>query len=456
MGAVDLLSETMIEILKEFSIEKRVLTSAALREALSTRQELLSLFDSAPAVSGNGGANGASVAVENLPIAFNEELENQDESNLEPLCCFKKSLLKILDSVSPMIMGGFEERFNEFRRKLDACKSLDSLTRAGDELSRVMCEVIVDSSERINITNDFLVKLSDDLFRMEEKLFSYQDYHKRSHEINNQFHCALMNQTDDVHRVFNSLDIRHDIHSIISSKLNLISQAIEDKNKQDEARHHEADCKIIELQNDLKAYENEIVLVRERTESLEKEVLLDELTQINNRRAYDLQIKESLKNFHRNGRQFSLILIDIDHFKRVNDNYGHKVGDSCLKEVAQLVKSCVRKIDFLARYGGEELIIILDGSNALDARNVAEKIRGRIEKARFHFQNESISVTISAGVTEVVPSDGDPDFPFSRVDEALYRAKEQGRNKVRVVTDLSYRRLPASDPGPVTRDDGVN
>src|SRR5208337_4889161 len=110
--------------------------------------------------------------------------------------------------------------------------------------------------------------------------------------------------------------------------------------------------------------------------------------------------------------QFSLILMDIDHFKRVNDDYGHKAGDKCLKEIAKLIKSSLRQSDFLARYGGEELIAILNGSSAASARDIAEKIRGRIERTRFCYKDVIIPVTISLGVTEVMASDTDPEAPF--------------------------------------------
>ena len=133
--------------------------------------------------------------------------------------------------------------------------------------------------------------------------------------------------------------------------MNTISKAIEIKRESEEARLQEPDANINELQNNLRIYKDEILQVKERSKSLEKEVLLDALTKINNRRAYDLQIRENLRRFHRNGEQFSLILIDIDHFKKVNDDYGHKAGDKCLQEIAKLIKSSLRQADFLARYG---------------------------------------------------------------------------------------------------------
>ena len=93
----------------------------------------------------------------------------------------------------------------------------------------------------------------------------------------------------------------------------------------------------------------------------------------------------------------------------------------------------MRKTDFLARYGGEELMIILPGSLVENARKIAEKIRARIDKTRFDYQNEVIRLTVSLGVTQIRPTDTDPEKPFLRVDKAMYHSKREGRNKVSVV-----------------------
>ena len=159
-------------------------------------------------------------------------------------------------------------------------------------------------------------------------------------------------------------------------------------------------------------------------------MLLDGLTEIHNRRAYELRIREELRRYHRDGQGFSLVLIDVDHFKNINDLYGHQAGDNCLRGIAGRIKSAVRTTDFLARYGGEEFIVILAGSSGDNARRISEKIREVIEKTKFIYRDEEIPVTISLGVTVAEPSDGDPEALFVRVDDAMYRAKKEGRNRV--------------------------
>jgi len=340
-----------------------------------------------------------------------------------------------------MIKDDYEDRYSELQNKIDACDSLLPLGQLGEQISQMVGDLINNAIERVDYSNAFLVDLGKDLYRMEEQLASYQYHREEGSHISNEFHDNLLSHADDMHHVVNSSTNMADIRNVITSKLNIISTAIESKRELDGVRGLESDARITELQNDLSTYKDEILKVRERSEVLEQEILLDALTQINNRRAYDLQIRESLRRYRRNGEQFSLILIDIDHFKKVNDEYGHKAGDKCLREIARLIRSSLRQSDFFARYGGEELIAILHGSNAANGFTIAEKIRRRIEMTRFHYQDQVIPITISLGVTEVMPSDKDPETPFIRVDQAMYGAKRDGRNRVHVITDLPIRTI---------------
>lgn len=165
-------------------------------------------------------------------------------------------------------------------------------------------------------------------------------------------------------------------------------------------------------------------------EKLSKDASTDFLTQVNNRGAFDRRIIEEFARYKRYGQIFSLVLFDLDHFKNVNDTYGHLVGDRVLKAVAMLINEEKRVADFLARYGGEEFALILPGIDKETARNVAEKFRKKIDATTFKFENYSIDLTVSAGVTEVLPEDQIPSDVIKRADEALYEAKSGGRNQV--------------------------
>jgi len=437
MEPLKVLAEAVIDTLKKFSSKnkKRPLTSANLMEAFSAREEILSLFDRRFNVSINKDGQVSSAQGKESADCSLTEAGTTNQSNIESLLEARKVFVKILDGLEPLIRDDHGNRFFELQKEVNECESFLPLCLLGERIADIVAELIDQAVERIDIANDFLLELNKDLYYMERELLTYQVYNRETHQISCDFHDDLLSHTGDMHRAFDLNKSIHDIRSLIVSKLDMISKVIEVKRKSDEVRQLEADNKIVELQNNIVNYKNEIQEVRKKSESLEKEVLLDDLTQINNRRAYDLEIKKNLKHYRRKGNRFSLLLIDVDDFKNVNDGYGHKAGDRCLKEVAQLVKSSLRESDFLARFGGDELIAILHGCDAGSARDVAEKIRDGIEKTRFYYLGEVIRVTTSVGVTEVMPSDSDPGITFVRVDEAMYRAKKGGRNRVHVITD---------------------
>jgi diguanylate cyclase (GGDEF)-like protein len=125
-----------------------------------------------------------------------------------------------------------------------------------------------------------------------------------------------------------------------------------------------------------------------------------------------------------------MLIIDIDHFKSINDQFGHLAGDQCLEELTKLLKEALRGSDFLARYGGEEFIAILPGTEAEGLTMVSERLRVLIEKARFFHGSHEIPFTISIGGSCVKETDSRGEFLFHRVDDALYEAKRNGRNRV--------------------------
>ncbi|NPA82540.1 MAG: diguanylate cyclase [Epsilonproteobacteria bacterium] len=170
----------------------------------------------------------------------------------------------------------------------------------------------------------------------------------------------------------------------------------------------------------------DITEVEKQRKNFQLVATTDPLIKISNRLKFDSTLDKEIENFKKNKKPFSLIFFDIDHFKSINDKYGHKTGDKILIELAKLVSSIIRKSDTFARWGGEEFAIILPGADIKKAYEIAEKIRKEIEKHDFNFEGK---VTCSFGVTQVKEADTATSI-ITRVDEALYEAKRSGRNRV--------------------------
>lgn len=157
----------------------------------------------------------------------------------------------------------------------------------------------------------------------------------------------------------------------------------------------------------------------------------DPLTGLPNRRFFEEFAALDLDRFLRFGKPSSLLMIDLDHFKSINDTYGHAAGDEVLRTVASLGKSVFRSCDIFARLGGEEFVCLLPSTDEWGAVMAAEKLRSTIKRARIVVGNQQIAVTASIGISSIEESDGKIDDALLRADKAMYEAKNSGRNCVR-------------------------
>ncbi len=170
--------------------------------------------------------------------------------------------------------------------------------------------------------------------------------------------------------------------------------------------------------------------IQKQINELGEKAYHDPLTTLWNRRAFD----EEIQTFHPAGKRssdrFGIVMIDLDHFKQVNDQWGHDAGDMVLKEVAKTIESCLRSSEKVYRFGGEEFVVLCIGSTAYAVGHVSKRIHTRIKKRKIHYQGHSISITCSIGYTYRNNGDGSIEEAMKRADSALYKAKAQGRDKV--------------------------
>lgn len=155
---------------------------------------------------------------------------------------------------------------------------------------------------------------------------------------------------------------------------------------------------------------------------------MDGLTGLQNRKTWENGLNLEFKKYLRHKHDCSLIMFDIDHFKKVNDSYGHPAGDEVIRKTAQVLQESIREIDIAGRYGGEEFGVILPNTDAQGAKVVAERIRTAVESLRVHYEQYEINHTISLGVAQLNGDIKDPTQWIDCADKGLYKAKESGRN----------------------------
>lgn len=180
------------------------------------------------------------------------------------------------------------------------------------------------------------------------------------------------------------------------------------------------------------AHSREILATqRQQIESLKTAVRIDGMTQLANRACFDEKLTEMIRLLDRYEETFSLLMIDVDNFKTINDTHGHQGGDRVLKGVAYKIRSTVRQTDFVARFGGDEFAAILLKATAASAARVAEKLCQQIRESRFLLDGEEVRTSLSIGVAQALPGESEEDL-MKRADSALYRVKQGGRNGLAV------------------------
>lgn len=215
---------------------------------------------------------------------------------------------------------------------------------------------------------------------------------------------------------------------IINQRLETITKEIHGHNQEEAVQRQKTQQQLEELTLKVKVMESESNDLKLKLKIANTQALRDSLTGLPNRLAYQERLETELARWKRYHSSLSLIIWDIDHFKSINDGFGHKAGDKVLALIAKQLSANCRETDFISRFGGEEFIMLLPDTGKEPALKLANQLRSIIEKTGFNASGASLTITISCGITEFVQNDS-PESAFDRADQALYRAKQQGRNQ---------------------------
>ncbi len=203
------------------------------------------------------------------------------------------------------------------------------------------------------------------------------------------------------------------------------------------AKYHSAEAsrqplteQLEHLSSRLQTMEHEAERSRASLAEQRHKALHDPLTGVPNREAYDERISHEVQRWQRYGHPLTIAVCDLDHFKRINDSFGHQAGDRVLKVISRTIAKRLRQVDFFGRYGGEEFVVILPETSTDDALVVLDKIRAAIAETAFHYREKPLAITLSMGIAGFGVGDT-PDAVFERADKALYAAKAAGRNQCR-------------------------
>ncbi|MBF0241290.1 MAG: GGDEF domain-containing protein [Desulfamplus sp.] len=350
-----------------------------------------------------------------------------DKYHLEAI---KLGYIDLVNSLKETVDSSYTSKLNQIALAIQLADSFDTITRLRDELFSLIQQYIYNvGADREKITA-FVTEIVKRILQIEAGITNSYEQSSVNAQSNEEFGNLLNREIGDLK---NSVDVSErleDLKNHVSQTLASIETALKEKTAKDKAVKMMSEKSRTDFQTGFSKLKKELDQAIKHSKDLETKLNQDPLTKAYNRRAYIKRITNEMERFLRYKTIFSILVIDIDFFKKVNDTYGHAIGDKCLQEITRRTTPVLRTNDMLARYGGEEFVVIMPETSSQGAFIVAEKIRKSIEKIEFIYKTDTIRMTVSIGVSEVKDGDKSHEIVFERADTALYRAKNEGRNRV--------------------------
>lgn len=337
---------------------------------------------------------------------------------------WKKILRELLVSIN--YSGEYVDAAKDIREQLDACHDIVDCTQKTKSLLIEFSGSLSDDHEEMH---GYLLAIASKLQTIYAEISETKDeYFSRESKkgsINKSFEQGIK-QLDDT--IKNGDDL-----TALKSNLNKIVSAIQTK-VIEEVEAEESETKILE--NKIAGMSDKIKLLEDHAKDLEKtihkkhmEAITDPLTGLYNRAAYVQALEKAWMSWQQDKVSSTMLVWDIDHFKMINDRHGHAAGDKVLQSVAKKLETGVRKGDMLARFGGEEFVMLLVDKSLEEGSQLADRIRKLISETEFTYKKQPLHVTISCGVASFEDKDT-PTTLFERADKALYKAKKSGRDRI--------------------------
>ncbi len=324
---------------------------------------------------------------------------------------------------------GESDHLNSIKRRLD-----DQFV--GDNWQAYLDEIIAEVRVIIDGINDEKIELETLVVDVTRQLNEISGVLSDEHSDNLQGREEARNlqslMDESVSRIQTSVATTTDIDQLksrINENLVTIRSGIGDFIASDEERFRKFEQRNATLTRQIKQLEQESSNLKLRLSEDRKKLMFDTLTGARSRLSYEELLEQELYRWSRYREEFSFALLDIDHFKQINDRFGHSAGDKALQIVARLMSRNIRKTDFLFRIGGEEFVLLLPKTNLEGAEPLVEKLRRTVGSTGFHYKQRKVEISLSGGVTAITEGDTAESI-YERADQALYQAKNGGRNRL--------------------------
>ena len=308
--------------------------------------------------------------------------------------------------------------------------------RAEDGSWDAILEQIVDLVQSIRTqtqneqqgVENFLLQLSERLQEVDRQLALSEQYYDDSFAAGEKLDDAVKQGINGIQSSVRAATDLNQIKQLVQVHIDKVLAHMAEHHAAEQQRYDIAKADMAAMTDRLRALESESATLRSRLGEERSQAQTDALTGIPNRLAYEERLDQEIARWKRFSTPLVLLIWDVDHFKRVNDGFGHKAGDKALRTIARALAGSIRETDFIARYGGEEFVHLMTGTELVDCVVVADRLRELIAATGFHFRGSAVTITVSCGLAQFRDGDSTESW-FERADKALYRAKQVGRNR---------------------------
>jgi len=338
-----------------------------------------------------------------------------------------RQLLHLLEGIK--IPGVFERQAQTVKQLL--VESAQSTTIFEPLLSKsvdLLLKITQYNQAEQQDVDKFLGALTDKLAELSSAMTGVSSISTEAATSRKQHDQSVTEQMQQLQTSSASATALEPLKAAITERLTKITREIQLHSEQEQTLRQETEQQLEALNDRIANMESESSELKSKLILANNQALRDSLTGLPNRTAYNERLETEIARWKRYQSPLSLIIWDVDHFKRINDTYGHKAGDKVLLLIARQLSAHSRETDFISRFGGEEFTMLLPNTNKESALILANQLRTTIERTGFNSNGSAVVVTISCGIAEFTPGDNDESV-FERADKALYRAKQQGRNQ---------------------------
>ena len=275
----------------------------------------------------------------------------------------------------------------------------------------------------------YLQQLNQRLSQFQGNLEDAQSSYVDSLETDRTLEVDIRDEVKVLHEDVREAEDLDTLKANVEAKLSSLLSKVDLARDRREARDSKVSERLTTMVERIQVMEVEAQTFRKHLEEQRQQAVIDTLTGLANRAGLQKRMSEEFERWQRYGGQLLLVVLDVDHFKSINDRFGHLAGDKVLRLIALQLSRRLRKTDYIGRFGGEEFVVLMPGTTLEQGAIALEELRAGIEVSPFHFKNEPVRVTISIGYTQFCKGDT-LDTVFERADKAMYSAKDQGRNQV--------------------------